>query len=85
MKNKIIHYCWFGPKPIPKLAKKCIASWQKFMPDYEIKLWSEHNVDLKECDFIKEAGLWDKVKILNGSYYDNFIEIVNYVKDGVLR
>ena len=37
------------------------------------------------CDFIKEAGLWDKVKILNGSYYDNFIEIVNYVKDGVLR
>ena len=37
------------------------------------------------CDFIKEAGLWDKVKILNGSYYDNYIEIVNYVKDGVVR
>ena len=36
------------------------------------------------CEFIKEAGLWGKVKILNGSYYDNFIEIVNYVKDGVL-
>ena len=55
MKNKVIHYCWFGPKPIPKLAKKCIASWEKYMPDYEIKLWSEKNVDLEECAFIKEA------------------------------
>ena len=27
------------------------------------------------CEFIKDAGLWDKVKILNGNYYDNFIEI----------
>ena len=55
MKNRVIHYCWFGPKPIPKLAKKCIDSWKKYMPDYEIKLWSEENVDLEECAFIKEA------------------------------
>ena len=27
----------------------------------------------------------DKIDIINGSYYDNFIEIVNYVKDGVVR
>ena len=53
--NKIIHYCWFGPKPLPKLAKKCIASWKKIYPDYEIKLWNEENVDLNECEFIKEA------------------------------
>jgi len=53
--KKIIHYCWFGPKPLPKLAKKCINSWKKYMPDYEIKLWSEENIDLNECDFIKEA------------------------------
>ena len=44
--EKIIHYCWFGPKPLPKLAKKCIASWEKYIPDYEIKLWLEKNVDL---------------------------------------
>ena len=53
--EKIIHYCWFGPKPLPKLVKKCITSWKKYMPDYEIKLWSEKNVDLEECAFIKEA------------------------------
>ncbi len=53
--EKIIHYCWFGPKPLGKLEKKCLASWQKFLPDYEIKLWSEDNVNLNECEFIKEA------------------------------
>ena len=36
------------------------------------------------CEFIKEAGLWEKVTILNGDYYDNFIAVVNYVK-GVIE
>lgn len=38
---KIIHYCWFGGNPLPESAKKCIASWRKFLPDYEIWQWSE--------------------------------------------
>ena len=33
---KVIHYCWFGNNELPPLAKKCIASWRKFLPDYEI-------------------------------------------------
>ena len=56
MKNKkYIHYCWFGGKPLPKLAKKCIKSWKKYLPDYEIIEWNESNVNLEECPFIKEA------------------------------
>ena len=55
MEKKYIHYCWFGDKPLPKLAKKCIKSWKKYLPDYEIIRWSEENVDLEECPFIKEA------------------------------
>ena len=55
MKKKYIHYCWFGNNPLPKLAKKCIKSWQKYLPDYEIIRWSEENVDINECPFIKEA------------------------------
>ena len=43
---KVIHYCWFGGKELPKLAKKCIASWEKFCPDYEIVRWDESNFDL---------------------------------------
>ncbi len=37
------------------------------------------------CKFIKEAGLWDKVTILNGNYYENFIEIIKYVREGVMQ
>ena len=55
MKSKYIHYCWFGGKPLPKLAKKCLKSWKKYLPDYEIIRWDETNVNINECPFIKEA------------------------------
>lgn len=53
--EKYIHYCWFGGKPLPRLAKKCIKSWKKYLPDYKIIEWNESNVNLDECPFIKEA------------------------------
>ena len=42
----VIHYCWFGGKPLPKLAVDCIASWRKYLPGYEIKEWNESNFDV---------------------------------------
>ena len=53
--QKFIHYCWFGDKPLPKSAKKCIKSWKKYLPDHKIIKWSEDNVNLDECPFIREA------------------------------
>lgn len=44
---KVIHYCWFGGNPLPASAQKCIASWRKYLPDYEIKEWNESNFDGK--------------------------------------
>lgn len=38
---KIIHFCWFGSNPLPSLALECISSWRKYLPDYEIWMWSE--------------------------------------------
>lgn len=52
---KIIHYCWFGGKPLPALAEKCIASWKKFQPDFEIKRWDEHNFDVNSIAYTREA------------------------------
>ena len=43
---KIIHYCWFGGNPKPKLAERCIKSWKKFCPDYKIIEWNEENFDV---------------------------------------
>ncbi|MBR4618812.1 MAG: hypothetical protein IKO49_05860 [Bacilli bacterium] len=89
--TKYIHYCWFGDKPLPKLAKKCIESWKKYLPDYEIIKWSEENVDLEECPFIKEAydnKKWAFVadyartkalKEMGGIYFDTDMEITKKI------
>ena len=52
---KKIHYCWFGGNELPALAKKCIKSWKKHCPDYEIILWDESNCDLTENRYVREA------------------------------
>lgn len=52
---QIIHYCWFGGNPLPDDAKRCIQSWRKYFPDYEIKQWNESNFDVTYCDYVKEA------------------------------
>lgn len=52
---KIIHYCWFGGKPLPDSAIKCIDSWKRFMPDFEIKQWDESNFDVYSIPYTSEA------------------------------
>lgn len=52
---KKIHYCWFGGNPLPEDAQKCIASWRKFLPDYEIKEWNESNFDINGNIYVKQA------------------------------
>ena len=37
------------------------------------------------CRNIKESGNWDKVTILNGNYYENFVTVVKYVKELMAR
>ena len=52
---KKIHYCWFGRGAKPELAVKCIESWEKFCPDYEIIEWNEDNFDINCNLYVKEA------------------------------
>lgn len=52
---KIIHYCWFGGKPLPSSAKRCIDSWRLCFPDYDIKEWNESNFDVNLLQFTQEA------------------------------
>lgn len=52
---KKIHYCWFGGNDLPELALKCIESWKKYCPDYEIIRWDETNFDIDSNDYVKEA------------------------------
>ena len=85
---KVIHYCWFGGKPLPKLAQKCKKSWETFFPDYEIKEWNETNFDVNAVPYTKycyEHGLWaylsDFVRLAvvereGGLYFDTDVEVV---------
>ncbi len=50
-----IHYCWFGGREKPEIVQKCIDSWKKNLPEYEIIEWNENNFDI-ECNlYVKEA------------------------------
>ena len=52
---KKIHYCWFGKNSLPKSVEKCINSWKKFCPDYEIIRWDEDNFDVSDNLYAKQA------------------------------
>ncbi|MDR2338097.1 MAG: glycosyltransferase, partial [Deltaproteobacteria bacterium] len=73
---KIIHYCWFGGKPFSPLIKKCIASWKKFCPDWEIREWNESNFDVNICQYTKEA--YEAKKFAFVSDYARLYALVNY-------
>ena len=73
---KIIHYCWFGGNPLPGLAQKCIASWKKFCPDYEIKEWNESNYDVRKIQYIAQA--YDAKKYAFVSDYARFDILYEY-------
>lgn len=85
---KVIHYCWFGHNPKPKLAQKCIRSWKKYCPDYEIKEWNESNFNIDDCPlYVRQAYVekkwafvsdYARLKIIHtfgGIYLDTDVEL----------
>lgn len=85
---KTIHYCWFGRGEKPKLAQKCIASWRRFCPDYEIVEWNEDNFPIAQYPYAqyclnaqKWAYLSDFVRLAvvkehGGIYFDTDVELL---------
>lgn len=85
---KIIHYCWFGGKELPKLAQKCINTWKIYFPDYEIKEWNESNFDINCCVYVSEAYAAKKWAFVSdyarfwilynygGIYFDTDVEVI---------
>lgn len=90
---KVIHYCWFGEKPIPEKDKKCIESWKKFCPDYKIIQWNENNYDVtknkymfdaykaKKWGFVPDYARIDIVYNYGGIYLDTDVEIVRNIDE----
>ena len=94
---KKIHYCWFGGNPLPPLAVKCIESWKKFLPDYEIKEWNESNFDVNIIPYTQEAYQAGKYAFVSdyarfwilykygGLYFDTDVEVIKPMDDIIAR
>ena len=90
---KVIHYCWFGGNPLPEIAHKCIASWKKYLPDYEIKEWNERNFDVFQAPYVAEAYRLKKYAHVSdyarfwilyhngGIYFDIDVEVIRPLND----
>ncbi|MDR0737560.1 MAG: glycosyl transferase [Prevotellaceae bacterium] len=90
---KTIHYCWFGGKPLPPLARKCIKSWEKYLPGYTIKRWDENNFDINIIPYTRDAYQMKKYAFVSdyarfwilykygGIYFDTDVEVIKPMDD----
>ncbi len=88
---KKIHFCWFGGKELPSDVKKCIRSWRKHCPEYEIIQWDETNFDVYSHPFLKAAyenkawafvSDYARLKIIydeGGIYLDTDVELLKKI------
>lgn len=88
---KKIHYCWFGKSKLPTKAQKCISSWKRFCPSYEIIEWNEDNFDMNQHPYLvwcyankKWAFLSDLARLLiiqneGGIYFDTDVEVIRNI------
>ena len=94
---KIIHYCWFGRNPLPSSAKRCINSWKKYLPDYEIKEWNEDNFDVNSIPYTRDAYAAKKYAFVSdyarfwvlyhygGVYFDTDVEVIRPMNDIIAK
>lgn len=92
----IIHYCWFGKNPKSELVLKCMESWRKYLPGYEIREWNEENYDVTQVGFVKEAyenQKWafvsdyvrfDVLYQFGGIYFDTDVELLKPIPEEIL-
>ena len=78
---------------MPKIAEKCIASWKKYLPGYEIKRWDESNFDVNAIPYTREAYAACKFAFVSdyarfwilyhygGVYFDTDVEAINNMDD----
>ena len=93
MNNKTIHYCWFGKTEKPKIIQKCINSWKKHFPDYEIHEWNEDNFDVncniyvrqayeaKKYAFVSDYVRFYALEKYGGIYFDTDVEVIKSFGD----
>ena len=76
---KKIHCFWFSNDEKTDLAQKCIESWKKYCPDYEIIEWNAGNYDVRKNKYMSKA--YDEK---NWAYVSDYARLdVLYMHGGV--
>lgn len=94
---KTIHYCWFGNNPKSRLIEKCIASWKKHLPEWEIIEWNESNYDVNKNEYISEAyrqkkwafvvdyARFDILNSRGGIFFDTDVEVLKKIPSEIME
>lgn len=52
---KKLHYTWFSGEPLPENLQRCLNTWKRFCPDYEIIRWDTGNYDVTKYEYTRQA------------------------------
>lgn len=89
---KKIHYVWVGDKKKPESVLRCIASWKKYCPDYEIIEWNNEKLEEVSNLYVQQAVLYKKWAFVSdymrlyalnecgGFYFDTDLELTNNIE-----
>ena len=67
---KIIHLCWLSGDPYPSKIVRCLKTWEKYLPDYEVMLWDTNRFDLNSSIWVRQA--FEKKKYAFAADYIRF-------------
>lgn len=73
---KIIHLCWLSGDPYPAKIDRCLKSWEKYLPDYDVMLWDTNRFDLNSSVWVRQA--YEKKKYAFAADYIRFFALYNY-------
>jgi hypothetical protein len=93
MIKKTLHLCWLSGDPFPPLIQRCLDSWKKYLPDYEVVVWDRQRFDLQGTPWVREAFANQKYAFaadyirlyalheMGGIYLDSDVEVTGSFDD----
>ena len=85
---KKIHFCWFSGEPYPDSAQRCLDSWNRHLPGFELIKWDAAKARATGIPWVQEAleqKKWafaaDTVRLYalhteGGVYFDTDVEVL---------
>jgi mannosyltransferase OCH1-like enzyme len=90
---KKIHFCWFSGEAYPESVQRCMDSWRKHLPDFELVHWDAEKARATGIAWVSEAleqKKWafaaDAVRLYalwteGGIYLDTDVEVLRLFDD----